>query len=230
MRRRKEHMRAKSLYVELYDYLEGFEQTEKIDIFEQIVKEWSEEQVEDFIMETFRRIPSDSFQKRSYYNFYANSTLAGAPFPCSAIECRMSNVADLLRFSALYADKMLFPSPIDKYVESIENGKRVNRMDLAGDVIIILMLKPLVLSGIIGFFSVYICLCEKCLKKIITRENELQEKLLKISELMHKETSESISCNLSRDSNGIAYLAVRGAERLGFHEQIDILIYDENKK
>ena len=49
-------MRAKSLYVELYDYLEGFEQTEKIDIFEQIVKEWSEEQVEDFIMETFRRI------------------------------------------------------------------------------------------------------------------------------------------------------------------------------
>lgn len=52
-------MRAKSLYVELYDYLEGFEQTEKIDIFEQIVKEWSEEQVEDFIMETFRRIPSD---------------------------------------------------------------------------------------------------------------------------------------------------------------------------
>ena len=44
-------MRAKSLYVELYDYLEGFEQTEKIDIFEQIVKEWSEEQVEDFIME-----------------------------------------------------------------------------------------------------------------------------------------------------------------------------------
>lgn len=57
-----------------------------------------------------------------------------------------------------------------------------------------------------------------------------QEKLLKLSELMHKETSESISCNLSRDSNGIAYLAVRGAERLGFHEQIDILIYDENKK
>lgn len=230
MRMRKEHMRAKSLYVELYDYLEGFEQTEKIDIFEQIVKEWSEEQVEDFIMETFRRIPSDSFQKRSYYNFYANSTLAGAPFPCSAIECRMSNVADLLRFSALYADKMLLPSPIDKYVESIENGKRVNRMDLAGDVIIILMLKPLVLSGIIGFFSAYICLCEECLKKVITRENELQEKLLKISELMHKETSESISCNLSRDSNGIAYLAVRGAERLGFHEQIDILIYDENKK
>ena len=91
-------MSDKSLYAELYDYLEGFEQTERIDIFEQIVNEWSEEQVEDFIMETFRRIPSDSFQKRSYYNFYANSTLAGAPFPCSAIECRMSNVADLLRF------------------------------------------------------------------------------------------------------------------------------------
>ena len=85
----------------------------------------------------------------------------------------------------------------------------LNRMDLAGDVIIILMLKPLVLSGIIGFFSAYICLCEECLKKVITRENELQEKLLKISELMHKETSENISCNLSRDSNGIAYLAVR---------------------
>ena len=128
---------------------------------------------------------------------------------------RLGALAEKYKCAIILIGHMNKASPIDKYVESIENGKRVNRMDLAGDVIIILMLKPLVLSGIIGFFSVYICLCEKCLKKIITRENELQEKLLKISELMHKETSESISCNLSRDSNGIAYLAVRGAERLG---------------
>ena len=106
-------MKNKSLYIELYDFLEGFEQIEAHDIYEQIVNEWSEKQVEEFTVNVFQRIPNDFFERQSYFNFYANSTLAGAPYPCSALECRMKNVIDLLRFAALYADKILLPSPID---------------------------------------------------------------------------------------------------------------------
>lgn len=218
-------MRDKSLYIELYNYLDGFEQIEKNDIYVQLINEWSEKQVEDFVVNVFKLIPNDSFEQQSYYNFYANSTLAGAPYPCSALECRIKNITDLLRFAALYADKMLLPSPIDKHFENIEMGKKVDRINLAGDIIIILSLKPLVLAGIIGFFSSYISLCSECLKEVVKREEELQKKLGKISESMHKETSKNIRCKLQRDSNGIAYLAVKGAERLGFHEQIDIMIY-----
>lgn len=222
-------MEDKSLYSELFNYLEAFEQIEEKDIFKQIVQEWSEEQVEDFVVNIFKLIPNDSFEKHSYYNFYANSTLAGAPYPCSALECRVKNVYDLLRFAALYADKMLLPSPIDKHYEDIEAGRKVNRMNLVGDIIIILNLKPLILSGIIGFFSSYVCLCADCLSKITKKENELQAKMHKIAELIYNETLECISCNLQRDQDGIAYLAIKGAEKLGFHEQIDILMYEENK-
>ena len=222
-------MKNKSLYIELYDFLEGFEQIEIHDIYKQIVNEWSEEQVEEFTVNVFQRIPNDSFERQSYYNFYANSTLAGAPYPCSALECRMKNVIDLLRFAALYADKILLPSPIDKHFEDIEMGKKVNRMNLASDIIIILNLKSLILAGIMGFFSSYVCLCADCLKKIVTREDELQNKMQKISELMYKETLENISSKLQRDSDGIAYLAIKGAEKLGFHEQVDLMIYQENK-
>ena len=222
-------MEDKSLYSELFNYLEAFEQIEEKDIFKQIVQEWSEEQVEDFVVNIFKLIPNDSFEKHSYYNFYANSTLAGAPYPCSALECRVKNVYDLLRFAALYADKMLLPSPIDKHYEDIEAGRKVNRMNLVGDIIIILNLKPLILSGIIGFFSSYVCLCADCLSKIATKENELQAKMHKIAELIYNETLECISCNLQRDQDGIAYLAIKGAEKLGFHEQIDILMNEENK-
>ena len=51
-----------------------------------------------------------------------------------------------------------------------------------------------------------------------------------ISDLMYKETSENIRCKLLRDSNDIAYLSIKGAEKLGFHEQVDILIFQENKQ
>lgn len=222
-------MTNKSLYAELYSYLEGFEHIEQDEIYMQLINEWSEEQVEDFVINVFKLIPNDWFEQQSYFNFYANSTLAGAPYPCSGLECRIKNVNDLLRFAALYADKILIPSPIDKYFEAIEVGKKVNRINLARDIIIILRLKPIVLAGIIGFVSSYVCVCQECLKKIVTREDELKEKLEKISELINRETSKNISCTLQRDTDGIAYLSINGIEKLGFHEPTDIMIFQENK-
>lgn len=223
-------MKDKSLYIELYDFLEGFEQIEKDDIYKQVVVEWSEKQVEDFIVNIFGLIPNDSINHYSNYNFYANSTLAGAPYPCSNLDCRMENVASLLRFAALYADKMLTQSPIDKHIEDVEMNRKIDRMNLAGDIIIILNLKPLVLSGIMGFFSSYLCLCDNCLQKISRKEYELKVKIQKISELMYKEASNSINCKLKKDLDGAMYFAIKGAEEFGFHEQIDIIIGDGNEK
>lgn len=227
---RRSIVKNRGLYCELYDYLEGFDQIDEKEIYEQILDEWSENQVEEFVASVFKLIPNEYFQDASYYNFYANSTLGGAPYPCADLDCRLKNLDDLLRFSALYADKMLMQSPFDKHYENLEAGNRINRLDLVGDIIIILYLKSFVLAGIIGFFSSYVCLCEDCLKKIVSKEDELRNKMKVISDLMYKETSENIRCKLLRDSNDIAYLAIKGAEKLGFHEQVDILIFQENKQ
>ena len=170
-------MENRGLYCELYDYLEGFEQIDENEIYKQILDEWSENQVEEFVVSVFKLIPNDFFQEASYYNFYANSTLAGAPYPCADLDCRLKNLDDLLRFSALYADKMLMQSPFDKHYENLETGNKINRLDLVGDIIIILYLKSFVLAGIIGFFSSYVCLCEDCLKKFVSKEDELRKKM-----------------------------------------------------
>lgn len=223
-------MKNRGLYCELYDYLEGFEQIDENEMYKQILDEWSENQVEEFVVSVFKLIPNDVFEEQSYYNFYSNSTLAGAPYPCTHLECRLKNLNDLLRFSALYADKILMQSPFDKHYEDIEAGRKINRIDLIGDIIIILHLKVPVLAGIIGFYSSYICLCTECLKKIVSKEDELRKKMKIISDLMYKETLENIKCKLLRDSDNIAYLAIRGAEKLGFHEQVDILIYKETEQ
>lgn len=89
------------LYSELYEYFDGFTELDIDDIFNQIINEWTNEQVEVFVEKLFQLIKMDYFEKPSYFNFYANSTLGGAAYPCSALECRINNLDNLLRNSCL---------------------------------------------------------------------------------------------------------------------------------
>ena len=119
------------------------------------------------------------------------------------------------------------PSPIDKQFENLTCGNEVNRLDLAVSIIVLLKLKPLVMAGIVGFSSSYLCLCKDCLKRITPMEDELEKRISQISKYMILDLANSAQCILTRDENGIAYFAVRGLEKYGFHEQMDILIYEE---
>src|SRR5205085_9432978 len=47
----------------------------------------------------------------SPYGFIANSQLSGAPWPCSAPDCRVNHVDSLGRFAALYADRVAVQNP-----------------------------------------------------------------------------------------------------------------------
>lgn len=127
------------LYSQLYEYLDGFTALDIDDIFNQIIYEWTNEQVEAFVGKLFLEIKMDYFENPSYFNFYANSTLGGAAYPCSALECRLNNLDNLLRFSALYADKVLIQSPIDAHYERLESDKDIDRVSLATDIILSLI-------------------------------------------------------------------------------------------
>lgn len=67
-------------------------------------------------------------------------------------------------------------------------------------------------------------------KKVILKENELREKIREIYTYTYKEVNDSIKCKLLRDKQGIAYFAIQGAEIFGFHEQTDILVYQETNE
>lgn len=215
------------LYSQLYEYLDGFTALDIDDIFNQIIKEWTNEQVEAFVGKLFLEIKMDYFENPSYFNFYANSTLGGAAYPCSALECRLNNLDNLLRFSALYADKVLIQSPIDAHYERLESDMDIDRVSLATDIIILLYIKPLVLNGIVGFFSSYICLCQECLKKIVKKEDDIKSSLEEMQSFIYDDCYKNIQCTLQRDEDGVAYFAIQGAEKYGYHKQTDILFVKE---
>lgn len=222
-------MYSKANYHALYDYLEGFEKCDQNEILEQICNEWTSEQIENFVIEISKMFVNDFYETHSYYNFLSNSSLAGGDFPCAALACRMRNVGELARFAALYADKVLLPSPIDEHISAIENHREINRYNLAVDIIILLYLKPLVLAGIIGFISSQLCLCENCLKTITKKEDELREKIDRIYEMIRQESFEKIGCTLSRDEMGVPFLAINGAEEFGYHDKMHILVVPNNE-
>ena len=64
---RRSIVKNRGLYCELYDYLEGFDQIDEKEIYKQILDEWSENQVEEFVASVFKLIPNDYFQDASYY-------------------------------------------------------------------------------------------------------------------------------------------------------------------
>jgi hypothetical protein len=214
-------------YSELYEYLDAFSEKTEQDIVEEI-DNWKDEQANALVETLFELIKNDYFEKPSFFNMYSNSTLAGGRYPCFSAECRLNNVNNLIRYASLYADKVLVPSPFDTPFEKLERGERINRYDLAIDILILLKLKPLVLAGIIGFFSSYICLCNDCLKKIIKKEENVEKELKKIETLINKECAQNIKCYLLRDRSGIAYFSIEGAEKYGYHEQTEILMLEES--
>lgn len=215
-------------YAALYEYLDSFQINSIDEFINNLFSELNEAQVEALVETLFQLIKTDYYAKPSFFNFYPNSSLSGKPYPCSHFACRLNNIDALARFSALYADKVLISSPIDKQFERLTKNEKIDRIDLAISICILLRLKPLVLQGIVGFTSSYVCLCKDCLSKLIKKEIELDKRLKQISKYMVDDLVKTMHCTLTRDERGIAYFAVKGLEKYGFHEQTDLLLHEES--
>ncbi len=218
------------IYSELYEYLDAFSESTDENIVKSIMNDWNNNQIESFVGTLFQLVKMDFFEKPSFFNFYSNSTLAGGSYPCAAAECRLRNLDSFTRYASLYADKVLIPSPIDTFIEDVERGNQINKMELAISILIILRLKPLVLAGIVGFFSTYICLCQNCLEKVVKKEENIEKQLKAIESFMNLECASNIKCFLSRDNQGSAYFSITGAEKYGYHELTDIIMLKESRR
>lgn len=216
------------LYAELYDYLEGFSNKTEQEVVEYVFS-LDNNEIEVFVERLFYLLKQDGYDRTSYFNMYSNSTLAGAPYPCANISCRIRNLDSLARYAALYADKVLLPSPIDNFYDDLSNNIQINREELCITIIMLMHLKPLVLAGIIGFVSSYLCLCKDCLEKVVQKEVNVEKKLEEIEAFINQECAESVKCYLATDENGQAYYSITGAEKYGYHEATDILMFKKPK-
>jgi len=215
------------IYSNLYHYLHRFMGKSYEEIGMQLLKLKSSK-IEAIISDLFRLLKFDYYASPSFFNFYAGSTFSGGDYPCSSIACRLKNVENLARFSALYADKVLIPSPIDKHFERINQNLKIDIHDLTVSIIILLYLEPLVKSGIVGFFSHFMCLCEECLHNIEKQENDVNLKLSLVHDYIESDFAETVKCELQRDSKKRAYFSVTGGEKFGLHNQVDFLIPNES--
>ncbi|MPN01355.1 hypothetical protein SDC9_148564 [bioreactor metagenome] len=74
------------------------------------------------------------------------------------------------------------------------------------------------------------CLCSDCLKKITAHEKEVEEQLRLLSGYLTDDLIRIAQCTLQRDQSGIAYFAIKGLEKYGYHKQTDILITKEQQQ
>jgi len=190
----------------------------KRNLADNIQSKWNEAELRKFVEKLDQLIRSTSIRDKSYFTFHANTTLTGEPEPCSNIECRIRNADKMSRFSALYADKVLYQSPFDKHLIS---NMPINRYFLLGDIFVLLYNKPLVTSGIIEYISDHMTVCYDCREALIKKEKDFYEKFKSVRYILNNECLNNIKCNL-HISQDKTIISIDGAGKYDHHKNISI--------
>jgi hypothetical protein len=99
----------------------------------------------------------------SAFDFLPNAQIGGHHGWCGEWGCRLGRAERLARFAALWADRVLIPSYFADYERGFAAGSEEDfRYWLAGDLKVVLALKPVLESGIVQLFSPSFSFCEEC--------------------------------------------------------------------
>lgn len=140
------------------------------------------------------------------FNFSAGTAISGGIYPCSDIQCRLENVYELSVFAALYADKVLIPNYFEYMHDFEPKFKNVDQFSnfvnkLAGDLVLMLDLKPLILERIICLNPAMRWSCESCRAKNQIKEKELQKILKKVEQKIISDVAENVRFTLDREQS-----------------------------
>lgn len=207
-------------YDELYSYLSTFKNSSLTDIIEYF-EELEQRKFDAFIRGLAPLIPIENFNNQSLFNFSADSTLEGGKFPCADYSCREQNIYYLAKFSALYADKTLIHCPIDLAFE-MGPDDYVSVDELAFGIYLTMRLEDIVKAGILGFSSNYIPLCEDCLAQQIKRESKAKSLISSYWDDLVQQFCSSTICTLKQAPDGDLYVAIKGMDSYGSHEEVDV--------
>lgn len=203
-------------YYELLDVLNRYELTDPKKYVDNILDKWNKNKLLDVVGKLIKSIrPSNTeVDISTSFTFSANSTLSGAPFPCADIACRLNNVEKLVRFSALYCDKVYIQSPFDEYLRS----KEIDRNQLVGDITILNMLVPLIKQNLIGFVCKSVLLCEDCLIKFTKQEDAFNTKYKLLEEYIYDEYLSNVKCQIRWTNTPV--IVIQAPEKYGFHKSV----------
>lgn len=198
-----------------YEYIDYLDINNPDKAQEKILIKWSISKLEQVARTLAGLIISDKKPEKyltpSLYNFTANSAMGGGPFPCAHTTCRLSNIDQLARFAVLYSDTILIPSPFDIYDH---DDIFIDREQLFCDILILILLRPLIENGIIGF-SGALGLCSECLKTTLKVEKNFKDPLNILLNILEEEYLKNITVKLVWHFE--PEVVFEGPEYYGFH-------------
>jgi hypothetical protein len=127
-------------YANLYTYISELGQSE-----ESIAKSlnlMSDSQITDLFWKLYFSVKPMGDNNPSLFTFSATNALTGGKFPCEELGCRLRRANEFSLYSALYADKVLVPFPLNDMLYSAEAKKPLNRIDLLEALLIIRQYDP----------------------------------------------------------------------------------------
>jgi hypothetical protein len=117
------------------------------------IKKWPANKVEilcadlfDFLSQQGHGLNQAELSQVSPFNCLAGSSIRGDS-GCSELDCRAAKLAWLARYSAMYADKMFLPVPLE--IPGHVEDKEILRQRLIQTVTSVLELRPLVEKGVV---------------------------------------------------------------------------------
>lgn len=144
---------------------------------------WSDQRLFSLVEELRQTTTEPKNISQGPFSFAANDSLSGRSIPFCEGEARVTKVAQLARFAALYADSLLLRDPFEWYpqpqVAVDNNGNRTLvsrgleprdfsnqqlRRHLIDDLRLLLFLEPLFASGIAGFSKSVMHWCPNCVR------------------------------------------------------------------
>jgi hypothetical protein len=173
-----------------------------------------EKALKDMVEELDSYLPMDDGLEASPFHFFSNSTYAGFPHPCIDFECRTDRMREMAYFAALYADRVIFPSPFG-YLHQIEKQESL-AAQLAFFLSRIVALRPLFDAGVLALASAQRgTICHACYAKLIGYSKSVfQAKLSKLEKEVEERYLDDVSYYIERWSGDTPFLVPRGPSSL----------------
>jgi hypothetical protein len=185
------------------------------------LESWGPTDLLDFAKEAHLTLLSSPPRAQSVFTFSANATLSGAPFPCAGLDCRLRNLDSAARFAALYADRVYITNPFEPYVD-LESAGDFMRRTLAGDIMGMLYVQPLLEEGILCVQNNIVGLCRDCLAEVEGLEREISKKVDRARRRLLERYLKEVKVQVMTRGDE-AFLAFLGPENLLGHDRIDLV-------
>jgi hypothetical protein len=207
----------------IYDVLEeqGLVSSEQV---EAAFRKWSLADaiaIRDEILGALEEDKQDSKSKREdisadEFKFFASSSIRG-DYGCQTWGCRVAKAADLVRYAALYCDKVIIPISLDRHVTQGEEDTSF-KFDLAGSILCLQEFRPASEAGVLRLVPDELYFCAECAKAAAERYANSERSVEDF--LLQNQTKFSMDYVPAGEETPLPLVEVRGPDELLEHGRL----------